>query len=151
MSTVTTVKTAIINLLRADADIQAMLGKDRRGNIPVYAGFEEHKIHKPCITVDDVAETAEVSALNDDYDGQTRREWCYLTVQIDCWAGNRDLRDQLATQIRKVILKGQATLRTEGGVIMISPPSVTILDEPDARPPIWRKSLRYRLWYVLEA
>ena len=151
MSTITTVKKAIINLLKADVDLQTLLGKDQKGNIPVYASFEEHKIHKPSITVDDIAETSEVSALNDDYDGQTRKEWCYPVIQIDCWAGDRTLRDQLASQVRRAILKGQATLRREGGVIMVFPPLVVILDEPDAKPPIWRKSLRYRLWYVLEA
>jgi len=147
-----TIKQAIVDLLKNDSDIQGLLGKDRRGNIPVYLGFSQvlQRTRFPCITVDDVTEVGEVSGLADGYDGSNVQEWYWLTAQIDCWAKTVSERDSIAVQVKKTILKGKDTLRSSG-VVMIQEPSVVMLDEPDAHPPIFRKSLRYRVFYVLEA
>jgi len=36
------------------------------------------------------------------------------------------------------------------GTIYVQEPSIVALDEPDVKPPLWRKSLRYRIFYILE-
>jgi len=146
MSGIVTVKQAIINLLKNDPSIQKLLPKDRNGRTPVYHGFIQHKIFKPCITVEDVMDQAEVSGLNDSYDGSKRYSWQFAVIQIDCWSDEGpEKRDKIASAVQKCLLKN-----TPSGVIYCHEPVVTALDEPDAKPPLWRKSIRYHVMYTLE-
>jgi hypothetical protein len=153
MSDTATIKQALVDLLKNDTDIQNVLGKDREGNYPVYLGFEQilQKPFLPCITVDDSYEEGDVSGLNDGYDGSNYKEWYWFVAQIDCWAKTVNKRDSITSQVKKSILKGKSTLRTSGGVIMIQDPSVVVLNELDRKPAIFRKSVRYRIFYILEA
>ena len=152
MSDTLTIKQALVDLLKNDADIQNVLGKDREGNYPVYLGFEKmlERPFLPCITVDDSYEDGDVSGLNDGYDGSNYREWYWFVAQIDCWAKTVNKRDSIISQVKKTILKGKATLRTSG-LTMVQNPSVVILNELDRKPPVFRKSMRYRIFYILEA
>lgn len=152
MSDSGTVKQALVDLLKNDSNIQSLLGKDRRGNIPVYLGFSQvlHRTHFPCITVDDVTEVGEVSGLNDGYDGSKYCEWYWFTCQVDVWAKTVTSRDQIASQVKKTVLAGKDTLRNSG-IRMIQEPNVVVLNELDGKPPIFRKSIRYRIFYVLES
>jgi len=146
MSTVIDVKKAIIDLLKADATLQGLLAKDRFGNWPVYHSLVQHRIHKPCLTVEDITERGEVSGLNDSYDGSKRYEWVFAVIQIDCWSSKHaDERDQLQVAVQKCLLKNSVT-----GTVYVQEPSIVALDEPDLKPPMWRKSLRYRVFYILE-
>jgi len=146
-----TVKQAIVDLLKGDADIQTLLGKDRQGEVPVYFGFENilEKTHFPCITVEDITEIGEVSGLADGYNGSNVKEWYHSVIQIDCWAKSAEKRDSIASQVKKTILKGKSTLRSSD-VIMIQEPSVVIVNEPYRKPAIFRKCLRYRVFYIFE-
>lgn len=152
MSDSATIKQALVDLLKNDTDIQNLLGKDREGNYPVYLGFERilQQPFLPCITVDDSYEDGDVSGLGDGYDGLTYREWYWFVSQIDCWAKMVNKRDSIVSQVKKTILKGKATVRTSG-IAMIQDPSVVVLNELDRKPPIFRKSMRYRIFYILEA
>jgi len=152
MSDVLTIKGALVDLLKNDPDIRALLGKDREGNYPVYLGFDRvlQQPFWPCITVDDSYEDGDVSGLGDGYDGSKYREWYWFVPQIDCWAKTVSKRDSIVSQVKKTILKGKSTLRTSGA-IMIQDPSVLILNELDRKPPVFRKSMRYRIFYILEA
>jgi len=157
VSDVITVKKAIINLLREDRTIRNLLGEDQRGNCPVYHSFVQHVIHKPCITVEDVTDQGEVSGLNDGYEipggyeAPRRSEWHHAVIQIDCWSSrNADERDQIQLAVERCLLKGvnQGFLRSKG-VVSVQEPLILALDEVDVKPPVWRKSLRYRVFYVL--
>lgn len=152
MSDVLTIKGALVDLLGNDADIQSLLGKDREGNCPVYLGFERvlQQPFWPCITVDDSYEDGDVSGLNDGYDGSSYKEWYWFVPQIDCWAKTVSKRDSIVSQVKKTILKGKAALRSSG-VLIIQDPSIVILNELDRKPPIFRKSMRYRIFYIVEA
>ena len=153
MADIIAVKSAIINLLKDDEGIKSILGLDSRGQTPVYHSLIQHRIHKPCITVEDVTDTGEVSALNDAYDDVSRYEWHLAVIQIDCWSGRgAEERDQIEAAVQRCLLKGsnQASLRS-AGIISIQEPSIQALDEPAHKPPLWRKCLRYRVFYILEA
>ena len=152
MADTAAVKQAIVDLLKNDTDMQTLLGKDRQGETPVYLGYENilKKTWFPCVTVDEVSESGETSGLSDGYDGLNVSEWYYAVIQVDCWAKTAEQRDSLLTQVKKTILKGKLSLQSSG-IIMISEPTVTALDEPDAKPPIFRRSIRYRVFYILEA
>jgi len=146
MSTIITVKKAIIDLLKADTTLQALLTKDPNGNWPIYHSLVQHKIHKPCITVEDVTGQVEVSGLNDAYDGSKRYEWCRPIVQVDCWSSKHaDERDQLQIAVQNCLLKNSISQ-----ALYVQEPSIMALDEPDVKPPLWRKSLRYRVLFVQE-
>lgn len=146
MSDIITVKKAIIDLLKADSTLQSLLTKDRHGNWPIYHSLVQHKIHKPCLTVEDITETGEVSGLNDGYNGSKRYEWLFAVIQIDCWSGKHaDERDQLQIAVQKCLLKNSISQ-----AIYVQEPSIMALDESDVKPPLWRKSLRYRVFYILE-
>ncbi len=146
MSDIITVKKAIIDLLKADSNLQSLLTKDPNGNWPVYHTLVQHKIHKPCVTVEDITDQSEVSGLNDAYDGSKRYGWQFAVIQMDCWSSKHaDERDQLQVAVQKCLLKNSVS-----GSIYVQEPSIVALDEPDVKPPLWRKSLRYRVMYVLE-
>jgi len=153
MSDIIAVKKAIINLLKADSTLQSLLEKDSNGNWPIYHTFVQHSIHKPCITVEDITDQGEVSGLNDSYDGAKRYGWHLAIIQIDCWSTKHaDERDQLQVAVQECFLKGsnQNALRSSG-VVYIQDPSILALDEPNVKPLLWRKSLRYSVFYILEA
>ena len=146
MTDITSVKKEIIDVLKADPVLQALLTKDQRGEWPVYHSFVQHKIHKPCITVEDVTGQAEVSGLNDAYDGSARYEWNHAVIQVDCWSSRHaEERDKLQTAVQRCLLKNAV-----GSVLYVHEPTVLALDEMDVKPPLWRKSLRFKVMYVLE-
>ena len=67
-------------------------------------------------------------------------------IQIDCWSRKHaDERDQLQVAVQKCLLKNSVT-----GTVYVQEPNILALDEPDVKPPLWRKSLRYRVFYILE-
>jgi len=153
MTDIITVKKAILDVLKADKTLQDLLGTDAQGDVPVYHSLIQHRIHKPCVTVEDVTDNGEVSALNDAYDGVSRYEWHFAVIQIDCWSGRgAEERDKIEAAVQRCLLKGsnQASLRS-AGVVSIQEPTIQALDEVDVKPPLWRKCLRYRVFYVLEA
>jgi len=138
---------AIIDLLKADATIQSLLTKDEFGAWPVYHGYIDHEIHVPCITVMDVTDQAEVSGLNDGYDGAKRYQWQRAAIQIDCWSVNgAEERDSLADAVLKCLLKNSVS-----GVLYVQEPLVLTLDETARKPRLWRKAIRFKVMYVLEA
>jgi len=146
MSTIITVKKAIIDLLKADSTLQSLLTKDAKGNWPVYAGIMQHRIHKPCVTLEDISQSGELSGFLDSYDGSKKYEWQFATIQVDCWSMSRaDERDQLQIAVQKCLLKNRASQ-----TFFIMEPTLAVLDELDVKPPLWRKSLRYRVFYVQE-
>jgi len=156
LSTIIGVKAAIIDVLKADQTLQSLLTKDANGNWPIYHSLVQQRIHKPCITVEDVADQGEVSGLKDayDYDVVKRRQWQHAVIQIDCWSGrSAEERDQLQIAVQKCLLNGsnQVTLRSSG-IQSIQDPTIVTLDETQRSPgaPLWRKSLRYRVFYFLE-
>jgi len=153
MTDIITVKKAILDILKADSTLQNLLGKDKYGNIPIYHSFIQHRIHKPCITIEDVSDQGEVSSLNDAYDGTYRFEWHFAIIQIDCWSSNGpEERDQIQKAVQKCLLNdsNQQALRSNG-IIYLQEPSIRALDEMDVKPPLWRKSLRYRVFYILDS
>jgi len=146
MSTIITVKKAIIDLLKADTTLQGLLTKDSNGNWPVYHSLVQHKIHKPCITIEDITGTGEISALDDSYDGSKRYEWNSAVIQIDSWSSKHaDERDQIAVAVQKCLLKNRSAQS-----FFVQEHSVAVLDEPNVKPPLWRKSLRYRVFDTQE-
>jgi len=153
MPDIETVIEAFISLLRNDPGVQAQLSKDRNGKWPVYHGMAQHRLQKPCITLEDVSVVGEVSGLGDGYDGVKSYQWNHLSLQFDIWS-TRDAteRDRLGTAVEKALLKraNQATLR-ESGVKYAWEPTAVPRDEPDAHPPLWRKAITYRVFYISEA
>jgi len=146
MTDIASIKSSIISILKNDSTLQNVLGRDREGNIPVYASYITRKTSFPCITVMDVTEQSEVSGFNDSYDGNRKYSWQYAVIQIDCWsASGPSERDNLQVAVQKCLLNN-----TPAGVLYCHEPIVTVLDEPDAKPPLWRKSIRYHVMYVLE-
>lgn len=152
MTSIVDVKSAILNLLKSDVTLQGLVGKDSRGNYAIYQGYIQHEIHKPCVTVEDVTDQAEVAGLNDGYDGSKRYQWQYAVIQIDCWSDRHaDERDKLQVAVQECLLRKENQDSLYGsGIIYVQEPLVSPLDEVDVKPPLWRKSLRYRVFYVLE-
>ncbi len=147
MSDIGAVKTEILSLLKADETLQGLLGKDPRGNYPVYHSLVQHEIHKPSITVEDIVGQAETSGLNDAFDGVKRYQWRHSVIQVDCWSSKHaEERDRLAVAVRKCLLRNLVDQ-----ALYIQEPSITVLDETDVKPPLWRASLRFKVMYVLEA
>ena len=147
------IKQSIVDTLAGNAALQALLEKDRKGDWPVINGFKDvysttHEVHLPCITVFDVAETGEISGLNDSFNGSTRKEWFDFICQISCYAKTVSVVDALAVQVEKVILKSRSTLLA-AGVKQISNPQVLPLHEPNESMGIFHKALRYRIFYIL--
>jgi len=140
------VKKAIIDLLKADVTLQSLLTKDENGAWPIYHAFVSHKIHKPCVTVEDITDQAEVSGLKDGYDGSKRYQWQHAAIQIDCWSSKgAEERDNLQDAVQKCLLKNAVS-----GTICVQEPTIVTLDELDKPPLLWRKSLRFQVMYVLE-
>jgi len=152
LTSIVDVKAAIINILKSDVTLQGLVGKDSRGNYAIYHGYIQHRIHKPCVTVEDITDQAEVAGLNDAYDGVKRYQWQHAVIQIDCWSDkNADERDRLQVAVQECLLKkeNQDALR-DSGIIYLQEPLVLPLDEVNVKPPIYRKSLRYHVFYVLD-
>lgn len=146
MSDIIAVKKAIIDLLKADSTLQNLLTKDRQGNWPVYHSLVQHKIHKPCLTIEYITETTQVSGLNDAFDGSKKYEWLFAVIQVDCWSSiHADERNQLQIAVQRCLLKNEMSQ-----ALYVQEPTIVALDEPDVKPPLWRKCLRYRVMYVLE-
>jgi len=140
------IKKAIIDLLKADVTLQSLLSTDENGEVPVYHAFVSHKRHTPCVTVEDVTDQAEVSALNDGYDGSKRYQWQHAVIQIDCWSTDGpEERDRLQDAVQKCLLKN-----VPSGVIYCHEPLILALDKLDSKPLLWRKSLRFKVMYVME-
>jgi len=147
MSDVGAVKTEILNLLKADETLQGLMGKDSRGNYPVYHSLVQHELHKPCITVEDIVGQAETSGLNDGFDGVKRYQWRHSVIQVDCWSSRHaEERDRLVIAVRKCLLRNLV-----GQALYVQEPSITVLDETGVKPPLWRASLRFKVMHVLEA
>ena len=145
------VKRAIIEVLKSDETLRGLLGKDGRNDYPIYHAFIQHRIHRPCITVEDVTDKAENAGLNDAFYGDKRYQWQHAVIQIDCWSSkNPNERDKLQVAVQKCLLKNQDLLR-EKGIIYMQEPLVFPLDEVNVKPPLWRKCLRYHVFYILEA
>ncbi len=141
------VKRAVIDLLKADLTLQSLLTRDLRGQWPIYHSLIQQEVHMPCITVECLTEDAEVSAFNDAFDGLKRFEWCLAIIQVDCWSRRHaEERDRLATAVEKCLLKNPLS-----GTIYVQDPTVMALDETDVKPPLWRKSLRFKVMYIFEA
>jgi len=147
MTTIKDVKQTLLTILKANIVLQDLLKKDSGGNWPIYQSFVQHAIYKPCVTIEGITDQAEVSALNDGYDGAKRYQWQHAVIQIDCWSmKNAEERDSLAVAVMKCLLKNPVS-----GTIYVQEPTVTALDEMDVKPPLWRKSLRFKVMYVMEA
>ena len=145
-SDIRSIKAALVTLLKADTTLQTLLGTDARGNRPVYHTFIEATINKPCITVEDITDTAQVSGLKDSYDGAKRYQWQFAVIQVDCWSGKgADERDQIENAVLKCILKNGVS-----GSLYFQEPAIVPMDEPSSKPPLWRKCLRFHAMYVLE-
>jgi len=143
------VKAKIVNVLKSDSALASLLGKDRQGQTPIYLGWQKaENLRVPSIIVSEVSETGEVSGLGDCFDGSKRYEWYHAIIQVDVWASSSSQRDQVSSQVKKVMLANFAVFKSDG--IVVSPPSVAVLDEVDEKPPIFRHSLRYPVWYVME-
>jgi len=143
------VKAKIVDVLKDDSALTSLLGKDRKGQTPIYLCWQKSEsLHIPSIVVSEISETGEVSGLGDCFDGSKRYEWYYATIQVDVWASTASQRDLISAQVKKVMFANFGVLKSDG--IVVSPPSVIVLDETDEKPPIFRHSLRYPVWYIME-
>jgi len=149
MTDLADVKNKFLEVLKGDSELASLLGKDRKGQVPVYLGWQQgQKVRLPSVSIIDVADVGEVSGLGDLLAGGKRYEWYHALIQVDVWAGETDKRDQISAQIKRVVLKESVDFEHAG--MMVSPPSVTPVDEPEANPPIFRHSLRFPVFYVVE-
>jgi len=146
------VKKAIINVLKADESLMRLLGKDKSGNIPIYHSLVLNRLNKPCITIEDISSLNEISALNDGYDGSKRIQFNRVIIQIDCWSNAPEERDRLADLVEKALLKSSSQAALEAkGILHVGNIQRMTLDEPDWKPPVFRKMLRYTFMYEVEA
>jgi hypothetical protein len=140
------IEKAFINLLKSDLTLQNLLSKDYSGQYPVYHSFVPQKTYLPCITVETSMERGETSGLKDSFSDSKRFEWYFAVVQVDCWNNKSAYeRDMLADAVLRCLLKNEVP-----GAIYVQEPNILTLDEPEFKPPIWRKSLRFKVMYVLE-
>jgi len=140
------IEKSFINLLKSDTALQNLLGKDNNGQYPIYHSFVPQKTHMPCVTVETSMERGETSGLNDSFSVLKRYEWYFAVIQVDCWSCNSAYeRDMLAETVLKCLLKNEVP-----GAVYVQEPTVLTLDEPKFRPPIWRKSLRFKVMHILE-
>lgn len=141
------VKRSIIDLLKSDLTLQSLLTRDLRGQWPIYHSLIQQEAHMPCITVECVTEDTEVPAFNDAFDGLRRFEWCLAIIQVDCWSRRHaEERDRIAAAVEKCLLRNPVS-----GTIYVQGSTVMALDETNVKPPLWRKSLRFRIMYIFEA
>jgi len=140
------VKQKIVNILLEDDALCTLLDVDPAGDVPVYYGWQlgKHPV-VPSVTVTDIADSGEVSGLNDGFDGTTRYEWSYVVVQVDVWAADEDSRDAVTAQVRKALLKAAVGL-TGLGIAFLSS-SIAVVNEPNEL--VFRHSLRYNIFYEL--
>jgi len=144
------VKNNFLAILKGDATLVGMLGKDRKGEIPVYLGWQQsQKVRLPSVSIIDVADVGEVAGLGDLLAGGKRYEWYHAIIQVDAWASDTDKRDEISAQMKKVVL-GKTT-EFEQARLSVSPPSLIPVDEVEENSPIFRHSLRFPVWYVMEA
>lgn len=146
MSRISAIKNGIVAVLKADSAVQSLLGKDVHGEYPVYPSYFLPKKKFPCITVEEITDQAEVSGLKDGYDGTKRYQWQHAIVQVDCWSAKGQAeRNDVADAVMKCLLKNSVS-----DALYVQEPSVTVHDELDVQPSLWRKSLRFKVMYVLE-
>lgn len=149
MTDLADVKNKFLDVLKGNSELVSLLGKDQKGQTPVYLGWQSQKVHLPSVSIIDVADVGEVSGLGDLLAGGKRYEWYHALIQVDVWAGETDKRDQVSAQIKKAVLENSVDFEQAG--MMVSPPSVTPVDEPEVNPPVFRHSLRFPVLYVVEA
>jgi hypothetical protein len=142
------IKQEIVDILLSDTDLCSLLGEDPAGDVPVYLGwqFGKHPI-LPSVTVTDIADSGEISGLNDGFDGINRYEWSYVVIQIDVWASDESSRDAITAQVRKALLLAAVGLTGLGLAFLSS--SVAVVNEPNEL--VFRHSLRYNIFYELSA
>ena len=140
MTDIIDVKKKVRDILSVDQSVSAIIGTR------VFIGWIERDYTFPCVTIIDVSDQAEVSGLNQGYDGAKRYQWHHAIIQIDCWSiKGADERNQLKRAVQKCLLRSDAE-----GVFHIQELMVQSLNEFDVKPPLWRMSLRYNVMYVLE-
>ncbi len=148
MTDLSEVKQKIVDILLEDDTLSTLLSVDPAGDVPIYYGWQQGK-HPvvPSVTVTDIAESGEVSGLNDGFDGTTRYEWSYVVVQIDVWAPDEASRDALSAQVRKAMLLAVVEFTGLGMSFLSS--GIAVLNEPNEL--VFRHSIRYTIFYQLEA
>ncbi len=147
MTSLADVTAKFVEVLLDDEDLEDLLGKDPAGATPVYDRWPmgEH-VWLPSVSVSAVGLVGEVSGLNDGFDGSSRSEWEFPTVQVDVWAATQALRDSISELVRQVLFKGKSEFRSVG--VSIDAPTVRPLNE--VKPLIFRHSLSYKVFYILE-
>jgi len=135
------IKKKIREILLNDEAISSLV-EDR-----VYIGWLERDYELPCITVTDVTESGEPSSLGadcDEYDG---------VIQVDVWCSADSTksgvlqRDELAEAVKAALGKKTNLQSMQSAGFILSPPMIRALDELDMKPPVYRKSLQFRVHY----
>jgi hypothetical protein len=140
MTSIIDVKKKIRDILLADQIVSAIVGTH------VFIGWIERGYMFPCVSIVDVSDQAEVSGLNQGFDGVNRYQWHYAVIQVDCWSSkSAEERNQLKRVVQKCLLRSDAE-----DVFHVQEVTAQSLNEFDVKPPIWRMSLRYNVTYVLE-
>ena len=147
MTSLADVTAKFVEVLLEDDELETLLGDDPAGDVLVYDRWPvgEH-VWLPSVSVSAVGLVGEVSGLNDGYDGSSRSEWEFPTVQVDVWAAKEALRDSISEAVRAALFKGKSEFRSVG--VSVDAPTVRPLNE--VKPLIFRHSLSYKVFYVLE-
>jgi len=141
MTDIIDVKKKIREILLADSQVKGVVD-DR-----VYLGWLEEDYTLPCITIIDVTENGDVAELSggmDEYDG---------LLQVDVWCrasaskSGSLLRDELAKAVKTALGKKANFQSMQSAGFILNPPTVRALDELGMKPPIYRKSLQFRVLY----
>ena len=129
------VKKKVREVLLNDSTVSGVVGSR------VYVGWLERSYTLPCITITDVSEVGEPSSLGDDCDKFT----CIL--QVDVWCKGVLQRDELAEAVKAALGKKTNLQSMQSAGFILSPPMIRALDELDMKPPVYRKSLQFRVHY----
>ena len=115
MTSLADVTAKFVEVLLDDEDLEDLLGKDPAGSTPVYDRWPlgEH-VWLPNVSISVVGLVGEVSGLNDGFDGSSRSEWEFPTVQVDVWAAKQDQRDSISELVRVALFKAKSEFRNVG-------------------------------------
>ena len=145
MTDIKDVKKKIREVLIADASISGIVGSR------VYEGWLDRSYALPCITITDVSENGVEAQLGGNMDEYNS------TVQVDVWCKGTSAksgplnRDELAKTV-KVALGEKANFQAmRAAGFTLYPPTILPLTETDLKPPVYRKSLRFPVFYFTES
>ena len=136
MTDIIDVKKKIREILLADSTVKSLVGSR------VYIGWFERSFQLPCVTIIDPSENGEPGMLGgsqDMYNG---------TVQVDVWSKESPLeRDQIVKAVKAALGNKTNFQSMQAAGFVLGSPTIRALDELDAKPPLYRKSLSFTVLY----